>query len=95
MEDLARFTLEDLKAYYKTYYNPVNAFLVVVGDFKKEELLPKIEKAFGSYPKGESPDQERDKDPPQIGERRDLCEEGGPAPLPCDGISCPEPSRAG
>jgi zinc protease len=70
MEDIARFTLGDLKAYYKTYYNPINAFLVVVGDFKKEELLPKIEKAFGSYPKGIAPHQERDKDPPQIGERR-------------------------
>ena len=70
MEDIARFTLEDLKAYYKTYYNPVNAILVVVGDFKKEELLPKIEKTFGSYPKGVAPIQDRDKDPPQIGERR-------------------------
>ncbi len=70
MEDIARFTLGDLKAYYKTYYNPINAFLVVVGDFKKEELLPRIEKAFGSYPKGIAPNQERDKDPPQIGERR-------------------------
>jgi zinc protease len=70
MEDIARFTLEDLKTYYKTYYNPVNAFLMVVGDFKKEELLPKIEKAFGSYPKGATPSQEKDKDPFQIGERR-------------------------
>jgi zinc protease len=70
MEDIARFTLEDLKTYYKTYYNPINAFLVVVGDFKKEELLPKIEKAFGSYPKGVAPNQEKDKDPPQLGERR-------------------------
>jgi zinc protease len=70
MEDIARFTLEDLKTYYKTYYNPINAFLVIVGDFKKEELIPKIEKAFGSYPKGVAPDQEKDKDPPQIGERR-------------------------
>jgi zinc protease len=70
MEDIARFTLEDLKTYYKTYYNPVNAFLMVVGDFKKEELLPKIEKAFGSYPKGATPYQEKDKDPSQIGERR-------------------------
>jgi zinc protease len=70
MEDIARFTLEDLKAYYKTYYNPVNAFLVVVGDFKKDELLPKIAEAFGSQAKGVAPDQEKDKDPPQIGERR-------------------------
>jgi zinc protease len=70
MEDIARFTLEDLKSYYRTYYNPMNALLVVVGDFKKKELLPKIEKAFGSYPKGTMPNQERDKDPPQNGERR-------------------------
>jgi zinc protease len=70
MGDIARFTLGDLKAYYKTYYNPINAFLVVVGDFKKEELLPKIEKAFGSYAKGIAPNQERDIDPPQLGERR-------------------------
>ena len=70
MEDIARFTLEDLKAYYKSYYNPVNAILVVVGDFKREELLPKIEKAFGSIAKGIAPNQERDIDPKQIGERR-------------------------
>jgi zinc protease len=70
MEDIARFTLDDLKTYYKTYYNPVNTFLVVVGDFKKEELLAKIEKAFGSYPKGVAPEQQKDVDPPQMGERR-------------------------
>ncbi len=70
MQDVARFTLEDLKAYYKTYYNPTNAILVVVGDFKKGDLLPKIEKAFGSYPKGVVPAQEKEIDPPQIGERR-------------------------
>jgi zinc protease len=70
MEDLARLTLDDLKEYYRTYYNPANAFLVAAGDFKKEELLPKIEKAFGSYPKGVAPAQEKHIDPPQIGERR-------------------------
>jgi zinc protease len=70
MEDIARFTLDDLKSYYRTYYNPINALLVVVGDFKKEDLLPKIEKAFGSYPKGTAPNQEKDRDPLQNGERR-------------------------
>jgi zinc protease len=70
MEDLARLTLEDLKGHYRTYYNPVNAFLVVAGDFKREDLLPRIEKAFGSYPKGVLPHQERDKEQPQTGERR-------------------------
>ena len=70
MEDLSRFTLEDLKAYYRMHYHPANAFLVIVGDFKKEDLLSSIEKAFGPYPKGIIPDQEKDKDPIQNGERR-------------------------
>ena len=70
MSDLERLTLEDLKKHYRFYYNPVNAFIVVVGDFRKDDLLPRIEKAFGSYPKGETPLQEKSIDPPQIGERR-------------------------
>ncbi len=70
MEDLSRFRLQDLKAYYETYYNPVNAFIVVVGDFEKEELLPRVEQAFGSIPRGVVPNQDRSIDPPQSGERR-------------------------
>jgi zinc protease len=70
MEDLARLTLDDLKEYYRTYYNPPNAFLVAVGDFKKEELLARIEMAFGLVPRGVVIDQEKIKEPPQIGERR-------------------------
>jgi len=70
MEDIRRLTLKDLQEYYRTYYNPLNAFLVVVGDFKKEALLPEIEKAFGAIPKGVPPAQEKGIDPPQLGERR-------------------------
>ncbi len=68
-EDIERFTLKNLKNYYQIHYNPSNAFLVVVGDFKKEELLPRLEKAFGSIHKGEVPEQKRGIDPPQTGER--------------------------
>lgn len=89
MEDIARFTLEDLKTYYKTYYNPINALLVVVGDFKKEELLPKIEEAFGSSPKGVGPNQEKDKDPPQIGERRILVKKEAQLPFLVMGYHVP------
>jgi zinc protease len=70
MDDLERLTLDDLKRHYRIYYNPVNAFIVAVGDFRKDDLLPRIEKACGSYPKGETPRQEKSIDPPQIGERR-------------------------
>jgi zinc protease len=70
MEDVKGFTLDDVRAYYKEYYNPANAFIVVVGDFRKKEILGSIEKAFGSIPEGVSPVQKRDIDPPQTGERR-------------------------
>jgi zinc protease len=70
MEDIARFTIGDLKAYYKTYYGPSNAFVVVVGDFKRESLLPMIEEAFGPIPAGTPPDQEKDREGTQLGERR-------------------------
>jgi zinc protease len=70
MQDLERLTLEDLKAYYRAYYPPANAFLVVVGDFNREDLLSKIEKAFGPLPKGVAPDQERQRESLQLGERR-------------------------
>ncbi|MGD0230831.1 MAG: pitrilysin family protein [Syntrophorhabdales bacterium] len=69
MQDIARFTVGDLRSYYKTYYVPVNAFIVVVGDFKKEQVLPVIERAFGSIPAGIAPDQRRDTEGPQHGER--------------------------
>jgi zinc protease len=70
MEDIARLNLADVQAYYHTYYNPANAFIVAVGDFQIPELLPRIEQAFGTYPKGVVPDQQKDIDPPQSGERR-------------------------
>ncbi len=70
MEDIKRFTLEDVKTYYHTYYSPSNSFLVVVGDFRRDDLLPEIERYFGSIPKGTAPDQKRDKDGPQPGERK-------------------------
>jgi len=70
MEDLMRITLEDLKKYCQTYYNPANSFLVVVGDFKRGDMLARIEKTFGGIPQGVAPKQEKPKDPPQAGERR-------------------------
>jgi zinc protease len=81
MEDIRNLTLEDLKSWYRTYYNPANAFIVVLGDFKKAELLPLIRNAFGSIPKGAAPSGERDREPPQTGERRLFLKKE--AQLPC------------
>lgn len=89
MEDIARFTLEDLKHYYGTYYSPVNAFVVVVGDFKKEQLVPMIAKAFGEIPRGIPPDEERALDPPQKGERRIFLKQEAELPFLIMGFHVP------
>ena len=70
MEDLQQLTLTDIQNFYKTYYAPNNAVVVVVGDFDRETLLPKIQKAFGSIPRGPEPPPIRSDEPPQKGERR-------------------------
>ncbi|OPY79780.1 MAG: Protease 3 precursor [Syntrophorhabdus sp. PtaU1.Bin153] len=70
MQDLKALSLEDLTEYYRTYYNPANAIVIAAGDFKKTEMLTKIEKAFGSIPRGPSPNQTKPLEDPQSGERR-------------------------
>ncbi len=73
-DDIERLTIEDVKAFYSTYYNPANAFVVVTGDFKKEALLAEMEKAFGKIPAGTPVQQLLIQDPPQPGERRVIVE---------------------
>ncbi len=72
--DIERLTLEDVKAFYSGYYNPANALVVVTGDFKKETLLPVMEKAFGKIPAGTPAQQLFIQDPPQPGQRRVVVE---------------------
>jgi zinc protease len=70
MQDIERFTLQDLKGYHGRYYVPANAFLAVVGDVNPTDLFSKLETSFGPIPSGTAPEQRRDRDPQQLGERR-------------------------
>lgn len=70
MNDVENMTLEDLRAFYRTYYSPNNAFIVVAGDFNTEEILAKIKNTFGKLPRGPEPPRIKLKEPPQQGERR-------------------------
>ncbi len=47
MEDLDRMTLEDVKAWYRRWYAPDNAVLVVVGDVDPMEVFKLAQKHFG------------------------------------------------
>lgn len=50
--DLKNMTREDAYTYYKTYYTPNNAFLVLVGDFDTDEILKTADKYYGAVPRG-------------------------------------------
>lgn len=42
-ETVANITLDDVKAFYKSYYTPTLSELVVVGDIKEKEIMPKLD----------------------------------------------------
>jgi predicted Zn-dependent peptidase len=46
-------SMEEVKAFYAKFYNPVNAILVVAGDVATEQVKTLAEKWFGNIPGGE------------------------------------------
>ncbi|MFL6209754.1 MAG: M16 family metallopeptidase [Pyrinomonadaceae bacterium] len=45
----------DVRRFYETYYRPNNAALVVVGDVTPATILPKLERAFAGWKRGDVP----------------------------------------
>jgi zinc protease len=70
MEDIRGFTTEDCRAFYRTYYAPNNATIVVVGDFDEKDVLAKIARAYGGLRSARIPELPRIVEPPQRAERR-------------------------
>jgi predicted Zn-dependent peptidase len=54
-ESLKKLTSKDLADFHATYYRPNNAIIAIVGDVTMKEILPKLEKAFGDWQKGDVP----------------------------------------
>jgi zinc protease len=52
MEDLDAASLDDVKEWFKTYYGPSNAVLVIAGDVDPRTLRTKVEHYFGDIPPG-------------------------------------------
>ncbi len=48
MEDILSWKIEDIRDFYKRYYQPNNAILVVAGDIKPEEVFKEADKYFGT-----------------------------------------------
>ena len=47
MNDIKTWTIDDIKDFHKTYYQPNNAILMVTGDVDPKEVFKSAKKAFG------------------------------------------------
>ena len=70
MSDLQKITRDDLWEFYRTYYSPNNAFIVVAGNIDVDLMIDKIKTEFGVVPKGPDIDNITIEEPEQRGERR-------------------------
>ena len=92
MKDLEAASIEDVRDFYRTYYVPNNATLVLAGDFDSTEAMALVEKYLGRVPRGRDIPREIPAEPLQTKERRVTVEESWPLPavvvahrVPADG----------
>lgn len=70
MSDLEGIDREDCVSYFRTYYAPNNAVLIVAGDFDSDEAIELIHRYYGDIPSQAPPAPVRTVEPEQWGERR-------------------------
>lgn len=71
MDDIKNWTIEDIKDFHSTYYQPQNAIVVVAGDIKKDDVFSYVEKHFKDIKNTkEIPSSIHTIEPKQDGERR-------------------------
>jgi zinc protease len=70
LSDLQTMTRDDLYGYYRRFYLPNNATLVIVGDVDTNSTLRQVTHHFGQIPSGSEVPRLHTVEPPQTGERR-------------------------
>jgi zinc protease len=80
MNDLEHMSYKDARDWYRRWYAPNNATLVVVGDVQPKEVLRLAKKYFGPLKARPLPERKPQQEPPQKGERRVTVQ--APAKLP-------------
>ena len=75
MEDLNAASIDDVKEFFRVYYAPNNAVLVLVGDLDTKEALGKVKKYFGDIPRQSAPPPVDMTESPHGKERRSTMED--------------------
>ena len=70
LEHLDAATLEDVSGFFKTFYAPNNAALVVTGDFTADQTKAWVQKYFGAIPTAKLPPPPDLREPRQMKEKR-------------------------
>ena len=65
MEDINNYTVDKLRGFYNTFYVPNNAVLVLVGDFKTEQVKNLVRKYYGGLLPKPLPERKYPQEPPQ------------------------------
>ncbi len=63
--EMEGLTTEDAIDFYRRWYRPNNAILVLEGDITVEEVRPMVEKYYGAVPAGEAIERNRLEEPPR------------------------------
>ena len=92
MEDLDAATVEDVREFFRIYYAPNNAVLVIVGDFAPAEARQLVEKYFGTIPRQPDPPNADVSEPEEVGQRQDTYEDQF-APFPAFLLGWKIPAR--
>lgn len=77
-EDLKAASLEDVRAWFKRYYGPSNAVLVLAGDIDTETAREKVTRYFGDIPPGPPLDKQKTWIAEMEGEHRQVMQDRVP-----------------
>ncbi|MBN8715622.1 MAG: insulinase family protein [Xanthomonadales bacterium] len=72
--DIEHWTIGDLQRFFKTYYAPNNAVLVVAGDVQPAQVFQLADKYLAALPRQPAPPAVTTVEPEQLGERRIVIE---------------------
>jgi zinc protease len=91
--DLDKSTIEDVRAFFNTFYKPNNATLIIVGDFNSEDALGWAKKYFEGIPASAKPIPRIDTPEPAQTEERVVNKSYSNTPLPAVVIGYKIPAR--
>jgi len=80
MSDILSWRRDEIMAYYRTYYAPNNAVLVVVGDFEPAATFELVKKYYEPIKASTSPPPVTTSEPPQMGPKTVLVRKEAQAP---------------